>query len=152
MGKHNEQPIERRAATHLLHVAFFMKTAIESLVHGATGMLLADNEALLNLHHEDGSLRMSDIADRLILSKGGTTKVVDRLETKGLVTRQPDPKDRRALLVSITPLGEEMLATIRPIVDDAIQQYWGQHISAEEAETIVDVSDRVIAANSEWLG
>ena len=48
---------------------------------------------------------MSDIAHRLILSRGGTTKVIDRLETLGYVRRLPDPEDRRATVVEITGVG-----------------------------------------------
>ena len=55
-----------------------------------TGLLLADHEALLNLIVAESPLRMSDIAQLLTLSRGGTTKVIDRLEAMGYVARTPD--------------------------------------------------------------
>ncbi len=151
MGERSEQPIARKAASHLLHVAFQMKSVIEDRIQAETGLLLADNEALLNLAHEDEPLRMSTIAERLILSKGGTTKVIDRLEAKGLVARNQDPTDRRALVVEITPDGIKALETVQPIVDEAIENYWGQYITDAEAETIAEVAYKVVKANTGWV-
>ena len=101
--------------------------------------------------HHDEPLRMSTIADCLIISKGGTTKVIDRLEAKGLVVRSQDPVDRRALVVEITPQGRKVFAEIQPIVDEAIESYWGHHITDDEATTILDVADRVVERNTGWV-
>jgi len=148
MGQQYEESVVRMAATHMLHAVFQMKATIESRVQEQAGLLLADNEALLNLSHADKALRMTDLAKCLILSKGGTTKVVDRLEAIGLVQRLQDPSDRRALLVEITPEGREMLTVIRPIVDEAIRDYWGQHLNDDEASVVLGVADRIINANA----
>ena len=107
-----QQPIWRRAATHTLHTSLILKASLEERLQEETGLLLADNEALLHLEMEGSLLRMSEIARRLILSRGGTTKVVDRLEAMGLVERQPDPDDRRATIVSITAAGREARAEV----------------------------------------
>lgn len=151
MGEPTDQPITRRAAAGMLHVMLQMKAEIENRIQAETGLLLADNEALLNLVHHDEPLRMSTIADCLIISKGGTTKVIDRLEAKGLVARSQDPADRRALVVEITSKGRKVFAEIQPIVDEAIESYWGQHITDDEATTILDVADRVVKRNTGWV-
>src|SRR5450432_2102665 len=52
-----------------------------------------------------GVLRMSELSDHLRIAARSTTEVVDALETRGLVTRRPDPSDRRATLLSPTPEG-----------------------------------------------
>ena len=151
MGIERKQTPQRQAASHLLHIAFQLKGVVEERVQAETGYLMADNEALLNLAHAEASLRMSDIANRLILSKGGTTKVIDRLEADGLVERAPDPSDLRALVVSITPKGREVLARIQPIVDAAIEEHFGAFASDEEAKLIIDLSVRVSEANRGWV-
>ncbi|NQV06864.1 MarR family transcriptional regulator, partial [bacterium] len=107
-------------------------------------LLLADNEALINLQHAATPLRMSDIAHRLILSRGGTTKVIDRLEEMGFVTRSPDPVDRRATMVEITPEGLAAAAAARATVDEFLEEAWASHVSEEEAVVIVTVMDRVL--------
>ena len=58
---------------------------------------------------------------------------------------------RRALIVEITPEGLEMLTVIRPIVDEAIREYWGQHLTKAEASAMLDVADRIIKANANWF-
>lgn len=151
MGDKRSQPPSRRAASHLLHLAFQLKLVVESQIQEETGMLMADNEALLNLAHTDTPLRMSEIAERLILSKGGTTKVIDRLEAQGLVERHPDPSDLRALVVEITPEGIQMLERIQPIVDEVIAEHFGRYVSDTEAEIIIDLSNRITEANDGWV-
>jgi DNA-binding MarR family transcriptional regulator len=151
MSKPRDQTISRRAAAGMLHVALQMKSEIERRIQAETGLLLADNEALLNLVQRGKPLRMSTIAECLIISKGGTTKVIDRLEAKGLVERSQDPADRRALVVEITPKGRKVFAEIQPVVDDAIESYWGQHVTDDEAATILDVVNRVVESNIGWV-
>lgn len=58
-------------------------------------------------------IRLSDLAARLGIVPRSATSVVDDLESAGLVARQPDPNDRRATLVDLTPDGRELLTTLR---------------------------------------
>lgn len=150
MGK-QEHPIWRRAAAHTLHSSLILKASLEERLQEQTGLLLADNEALLNLSTEGSLLRMSEIARRLILSRGGTTKVIDRLEEMGLVARSPDSEDRRATVVSITAAGREAMAAARKVIDATLEEMWAAHISDEEAQLLVDVLDRVLKANASEL-
>ena len=144
-----EQPLWRRAATHTLHASLVLKAILEQRLQEETGMLLADNEALLNIGHSDEPLRMTDIANRLVLSPGGATKVIDRLEEMGCVTRSPDPSDRRATLLDVTDAGREALTRNRDIIDSGLQAVWADHITDEEAQVLVDVMDRVMHARHE---
>ena len=54
-------------------------------------------------------LRPSDLTGALMVSSGGTTKRLDRLEQAGLVARAPDPGDRRGSLITLTPAGLELI-------------------------------------------
>jgi DNA-binding MarR family transcriptional regulator len=62
--------------------------------------------------HEDG-VRSSELAHHLHIAPRSATEVVDTLEAKGLVQRSPDPTDRRATLVSLTPRGIELSSEVR---------------------------------------
>lgn len=141
-----QQPPWRQAATHTLHASLLIKAELEQRLHEETGMLLADNEALLNAGHADAPLRMSEIASRLVLSPGGATKVIDRLEKMGYVTRSPDPHDRRATVVEITAAGREAMTRNREIIDTGLRAVWADHVTDEEAQLIVEVMDRVAHA------
>lgn len=142
-----EPPLWRQAATHTLHASLLLKAVLEQRLHAETGMLLADNEALLNLGHSEEPLRMSDIAQRLVLSPGGATKVVDRLERMECVLRIDDPDDRRATLVEITEAGREAIVRNRAIIDAALEEMWAGHVSDDEARVLVEVMDRVVHAH-----
>ena len=135
----------------MLHAAFMLKAAVEERLQAATGMLLADNEALLHLAEAEDHLRMSGIANRLVLSRGGTTKVVDRLEALGYVERQPDPTDRRAMIVTITDAGRAALEESRPIVDAALRELWADHLDHDQTSAVLDAADTVLRANKGWL-
>lgn len=59
----------------------------------------------LRVLSETDHLRMGELSNRLLTDDSRTTRTVDTLEAKELVTRSPDPNDRRAMLVSITTEG-----------------------------------------------
>ncbi len=145
----DQQPLWRRAATHTLHTSLLLKGMLEDSLIERAGLLFADNEALLHLAEE--SLSMSEIADRLILSRGGTTKVVDRLEEMGYVTRRPNTEDRRATVVEITDAGRQARARARVVIDAELEDMWARHISDEEAKVLIEVADRVLRARGRHL-
>jgi DNA-binding MarR family transcriptional regulator len=53
-------------------------------------------------------LRPTEFANALMLTSSGTTKRLDRLEQAGLITRAPDPDDRRGTLITLTPAGRKL--------------------------------------------
>jgi DNA-binding MarR family transcriptional regulator len=59
------------------------------------------------------ALRLSELANQLGIVPRSATSVVDDLEAAGLVARNPDPDDRRATLVDLTPAGTKVLTTVR---------------------------------------
>src|SRR5215218_2653067 len=62
--------------------------------------------------HQEG-VRSSALAQHLHIAPRSATEVVDALEAKGLVRRSPDPSDRRATLVSLTPRGNGLIDEVR---------------------------------------
>lgn len=67
----------------------------------------------MNALHHHGNLRPGALAEHLRIAARSATEVVDALEQRGLVTRSPDPTDRRATLVRLTSDGEQIAATVR---------------------------------------
>ena len=55
------------------------------------------------------ALRPSDLTGTLMLTSSGTTKRLDKLEEAGLIARGPDPNDRRAVLITLTPRGKDLI-------------------------------------------
>jgi DNA-binding MarR family transcriptional regulator len=142
MGDSSE-PLWRRSANYLLHYAFELKAEIETRLADELGIGLADHEALINLKAHDGALRMTDIADRLVLSRGGTTKLVDRLESAGYVARLPSVADRRVTMVEITTAGQALVARSRAVLDDILRTRWASRINDTDAEMVIELLRRV---------
>ena len=59
----------------------------------------------LRQHNDDFTMSPGELGDELLLSSGAMTNRLDRLESAGLIAREPDPDDRRALIVRLTPEG-----------------------------------------------
>lgn len=66
----------------------------------------------LSIIAEHGPLSMNDLAGRLYLDKSTTSRVVDALERKGYTTREANPSDRRALLLTATAEGSRLVSLV----------------------------------------
>jgi DNA-binding MarR family transcriptional regulator len=82
----------------------------------------------------DGS-RLTDLADAAGLSLSSMAELVDDLVSLGYVHRQPDPSDRRAKLVSLTPSGWRAIKTGRAIIEQ-IEHDWGTQIGHQQFATM----------------
>lgn len=79
------------------------------------GLGLSEFEVLLRLSRSPaGQLRMSDLASQVNLSSSGLTRLVDRLEARGLVARQACPTDRRGSNALVTAAGRDLMLTVLP--------------------------------------
>ena len=106
MGEHADDP--RFAAFYgLLVVEWRLSERLDAELEAAAGLSLNRLELLLHLHWKDGRRRMSDLADALLLSRGGATRLVARAEEAGLVRREIPPDDRRATYAVLTDAGRE---------------------------------------------
>ncbi|MFF0545155.1 MarR family winged helix-turn-helix transcriptional regulator [Nocardia thailandica] len=85
----------------------------------------------LRVTGEHDGLRLSAIAEALRISPRSATEVVDALEDGGLVTRAPDPTDRRAILVTVTPRGERTLGDLTEARTKDAEDYFGRLTDAE---------------------
>jgi DNA-binding MarR family transcriptional regulator len=68
---------------------------------------------VLTKHGDGGGVRAKELAEHLRIAPRSATEVVDALEAKGLVSRTPDPSDRRATLVALTDRGRELSDEVR---------------------------------------
>jgi DNA-binding MarR family transcriptional regulator len=89
-------------------------------------------------------MRMGELADSLLLTPSGVTRLVDRMETEGLVQRQQCPSDRRGWNAVITPAGRARLRAAAPVHLRGVERHFGRHISDEEADLIADILGRVL--------
>lgn len=80
---------------------------------GRHGLTVAEFGILEALHHR-GRLLLGALGQKILVSSGGITFLVDRLERRGLVAREQCPDDRRARYATLTPEGRRLIARIFP--------------------------------------
>ncbi|WP_327632821.1 MarR family transcriptional regulator [Kribbella sp. NBC_00482] len=107
----------------------------ESVTHGQF-------RVLRTLDRADRLLRLSELAAQLGIVPRSATSVVDDLEAAGLVARQPDPHDRRATLVYLTPDGLKVLATLREKRRDVMVSQLAR-LTAAEQQTLAALLQRL---------
>lgn len=96
----------------------------------------------------DGRPTMSELAAYLTLSRGGITKLVDRLQDAGYLERVACASDRRSLQAELTEAGERMLAEMRAVYAAEVERHLAP-VSAEEARLLASVLTRVTASTCE---
>ncbi len=95
---------------------------------------------------EEG-MKMGDLAGALVISRGGLTKLVDRLVKAGLVKRGFCATDRRVSYAILTPAGREMHEEMRPVVVGELRGAFRQSLSARQAEALRDALVKLTAAS-----
>jgi DNA-binding MarR family transcriptional regulator len=121
---------------------------IEREVEEATGLPLSWYDVLLELNAaEKGRLRMQELAARVVLSRTRVSRLVDDIESAGMVERQPDPDDGRAALAAITDLGRKELLRAAPLYLGRIQDHFAAHLTYQQLRAIRDGLEQVLAAH-----
>jgi MarR family transcriptional regulator, 2-MHQ and catechol-resistance regulon repressor len=85
------------------------------------GLTIAEFAIIEALYHV-GPMLLGELQRKILVSSGGVTYLVDRLEQRGLVKRQPCPEDRRARYAALTPEGKRLMARIFPDHARAIER------------------------------
>ena len=88
-------------------------------------------DLLWTLYRQPGrSLRVKELADEVVLSPTAMSRFVDRVEKAGCVRREPDPDDRRALQVTLTGEGVELLRRMWPVYAAGIERHFASELEA----------------------
>ena len=119
--------------------------AIGEDVEAATGLPPGQVELLLNLAgHEGGRLRMGELAGDLLLSPGGVTRLVARMEEAGLVTREVPADDRRATYAVLTAAGREAAGRAAPAQAAAVERRFTGALSGREIDALRSAALKVL--------
>ncbi|MEU5417740.1 MarR family winged helix-turn-helix transcriptional regulator [Streptomyces sp. NPDC001407] len=103
-----------------------IESHIERALQAGHGLSVREFSVLdvLSRQHsgEGGHLRMNQVADSVVLSQSATTRLVNRLEDRGLLTRYLCLTDRRGIYTDVTEAGLALLAEARPTNDKALRE------------------------------
>ncbi len=147
MEKTTSQPFDYEAAAEVLMelMAQFMRTDLNRSLHATVH---GECFALLLLNSVDTWLLPSDLSAGLNVSSARITKLLDTLERKQIIVRQPDPDDRRKTRVCLPPPGRSQADLIlNKIHSNAV--FTLSHLSPQDAENFLRILKQIVELSPE---
>lgn len=135
------------AADHELILAFGRLQGAANRLEYVLGRAIEEECGISHLMFEvllilgragEPGLSMRAIGQEQVLSTGGVTRLVDRMEAAGLVERTDDPADRRGRLVRLTPLGEETAVRASRVHLENIKRYFVEPLPASHRKRFAE--------------
>ena len=96
-----------------------------------------------------GRLRMHDLARKAVVSRSNVTRLVDRMEKEGLVTRSDCPVDGRGTVCELSARGRALRAKMWPVYKKQIDTLFGKHLDTREAEMLTTTFNRIIDSSNQ---
>ena len=119
--------------------------ALEADLQAEHDLPLASYDVLVQLSEApDRRLRMTELADRVLLSRSGLTRLADRLEREGLLTREPCPSDARGTLAVLTDAGLDRLRLAWPTHLRGVQQHVLSRLTAPEVDQLGALMSKLV--------
>jgi DNA-binding MarR family transcriptional regulator len=110
------------------------------------GLPIGFYDVLVHLTEAERGLRMAELARRVLLSKSGLTRLVDRMAGQGLVRRRPSPEDGRGFYVAATPLGRSALRRASPGHLSGVANHFTSLLTPDELPVITRAMNRIADA------
>jgi DNA-binding MarR family transcriptional regulator len=138
-------PEELGAWRGLLRIHSALVKALDAELLAAHALPLTSYEVLINLQAAPGRRRrMAELADGVLLSRSGMTRLVDRLERDGLLERDACTDDGRGTFAVLTDKGEALLDEARRTHLDGVRERFLQHFEADELRSLAGYWERVV--------
>jgi DNA-binding MarR family transcriptional regulator len=140
---------EIRAWAQLLRAHAALTRRFTSELFEKHGLTLNDYEVLLNLAHApDRRLRRVDLAERILLTPSGITRLLEGLEGAGYVGRATCESDARVAYAVLTEQGHAKLSEAAPTHVGGIRELFGSRLTTEELDTLAELLERLPAADA----
>ena len=146
-------PEELGAWRGFLRVHSALVKALDAQLVAEHDLPLTSYEVLINLQAAPGHRRrMAELADGVLLSRSGMTRLVDRLERLGLLERDACTDDGRGTYAVLTDKGEECLAGARRTHLEGIRQRFLEYFDADELRVLATFWDRLLPGAADLSG
>src|SRR5213592_386902 len=132
------------AWTSFLRAHATLMRRLDTDLERETGLALADFDVLAQLAAAHGELRMTELADRALISRSGMTRRVARLVDEGLVRREKAGTDARGVIVALTEAGVARLAETAPVHARGISNLFVARLDDEELAILERALNKVI--------
>ena len=116
---------------------------LDSELQEAVGIPQRWYDVLVQLEEAPDGLPMNELAEWILYSKSGFTRVVDRMEEAGLVRRVRPERDRRSILVLLTEEGTKTMERARLHHRDGIDRHFSRHLTDAEVRALTKALEKV---------
>jgi DNA-binding MarR family transcriptional regulator len=150
-----ERPGDHKNELRLWLRLFSCKTLIENEIRRRLrdqfDITLPRFDLMAQLDKAPGGMKLGELSQRLMVSNGNITGLVDRLLAQGLLDRQPAPNDRRAQLVKLTPEGRRSFRAMAAAHEAWIAEILGD-LTATERDTLMRLLGKAKAVARQVIG
>ncbi len=136
----------------LVHAGTWLPMQLSRHFENELGISLAEQDLLNQLGKVGSEIRMSELARALFLSKPGITRMVDRLEAAGLLTRVSTPGDRRAVSAKLTLKGRGLLSRSREVLVEWVEENFVRHLSEKDLRSLATSLRHLLEGLGRWEG
>jgi DNA-binding MarR family transcriptional regulator len=128
----------------LLRVQALLSRRLQAHLLTQHELSLGSYDVLVHLAETPGGrLRMNDLADRVMLSRSGLTRLADRLQRDGLIDRVSCESDARGLFAVITQAGRERLSAATPTYHDGVRTHVLSRLDDAEFQQFAAILDKL---------
>ncbi len=133
------------------HVGFWLRFVSNHVSHAFARRLLASGVTaaewvVMREMFEDEETSPGALAERIGMTRGGVSKLVDRLVGKDLVTRQERNDDRRFQTIALTSAGRRLLPKLAALADENDEEFF-RSLSVKERKTLIATMKKLVQAH-----
>lgn len=126
-----------------LHTHARLWDRVEADVRQISGLTVARYDVLVHLDLAGGRLGLNALANAVVLSPSGLSKLLDRMQAAGLIERQPDPDDARATFASITSEGRALVRKTRRRHHPFLQHIFGDVLNDRDLADLIRIMNKL---------
>lgn len=144
-----EQPLSSPTPEQLRCWRLFVETSLalvdvlDTELQEAAGIPQRWYDVLVHLEESPDGIAMTELADQILYSKSGFTRLIDRMEEAGLVSRVRPQDDRRSILVTITDQGTQTMQDARRHHRDGIERHFSRHLTDTDTKALTRALEKI---------
>jgi DNA-binding MarR family transcriptional regulator len=136
-------PERLRAWRLYFESALALLDVLDTELEHAAGIPLRWYDVLVQLEESPEGIPMNALADRILYSKSGFTRVIDRMEEAGLVARVRPQHDRRTILIVLTDKGTQTMEHARRHHRDGIERHFSHHLTQADIKALTRALEKI---------
>jgi DNA-binding MarR family transcriptional regulator len=135
-------PTQNSLGFIIYRTALALKSALQRFFKENGFEITAEQWAIIRHLWEEDGLSQRELAEKTSKDKPNITRMIDALEQKRLVFRQPDPRDRRKYCIYLTKEGKHLQERLLPLAQD-LRERVTQNLTAQELDLLKDTLDKI---------